>query len=74
MGWDGIELNWIGSEDACMHCGRGRKGGSDGHVDQSYGFVRHVNRCSFGWLCLSWMIDLFVLVVVIVLVGGREND
>lgn len=28
-GLNGIELDWIGSEDACMHCGRGREGGSD---------------------------------------------
>lgn len=71
-GLNGIERDWIESEDACMHCGRGRKGGSDGRVDQSYGFVRHVNRCLFGCSCLSWMIDFFV--VVVVLVGGREKD
>lgn len=35
MGCDlnGIELNWIESEDACMHCSRG----CAGYVDHSYG-------------------------------------
>lgn len=59
----GCGLNWIGSEDACMYYRRGRKGGSDGRVDQSYGFVRHVNRCFRldVYACLGRSIPLFLL-------------
>lgn len=68
-----IELDWIGSEDACIHCGRGRKGGSDGRVDQSYGFVRHVNRCPVGCVCLSWMIDFLLLLLFLSAVERRTD-
>lgn len=59
---------------ACTVGEEGREEGRDGRVDQSYGFVRHVNRCPYGCSCLSWMIDFFVVVVLVVVVGGREKD
>lgn len=56
-----------------MHACTVGEEGREEVIDQSYGFVRQVNRCPVGCSCLSWMIDFFV-VVVVVLVGGREND